>query len=262
VSETPRPSVPRWSPGQKYLAEFLGTFGLLLIGGGAAVFTLVALEGAIGTANDLARVLVVSTALGLALMGGIYAFGEISGGHFNPAVTLSMAASGRMAWREVPGYLVAQAAGAILGMLVVAGIAAGGPAMWSAAQSSALSSQCYSASFAPAGCATSWPSVMLIEIAVTFVFVLIIQFSTRASPSTRPLAPVAIGFALLIANLVAIPIDGASINPVRSLGPAVVALLWSGAHWAIVEVWIFLLAPVLGGLLAAAVERALRPAPE
>ncbi len=155
MSSPPSPSVPRWSAHQKYLAEFLGTFGLLLIGGGAAVFTLVALEGAIGTANDLARVLVVSTALGLSLMGGIYAFGEISGGHFNPAVTVSMAASGRMPWREVPGYLVAQVVGAIVGMLVVAGIADGWPSMWAAAQNSALSSQCYSASFAPAGCATA-----------------------------------------------------------------------------------------------------------
>ncbi len=172
-----------------------------------------------------------------------------------------MATSGRMSWTEVPGYLVAQVTGAIVGMLVVAGIASGWPSMWAAAQTSALSSQCFSASFAPAGCAFSWESVLLIEVALTFVFVLIIQLSTRASPSTRPLAPAAIGFALLIANLVAIPIDGASINPVRSLGPAVVALLWGSTHWAIIEVGLFLLTPILGGLLASLVERALRPAP-
>jgi len=240
-----------WSPVQKYLAEFLGTFGLLLFGGGAAVFSL----GQLGNA----RVILVSFAFGITVLGLAYAFGEISGGHFNPAVTLSMALSRRMPMKDVVPYLIAQILGGIVGIAVVFGIVAGSAGPLALAQGAALGSQCYSGSGAPQGCGFSVGSVFLIELAATFVFVLIIQFVTRPENGTKNLAPIAIGLTLVVTNLVAINVDGASINPVRSFSPALLATYWSSARWAIQESWLFWVAPILGGLLASVVESMFRP---
>lgn len=235
---------------QRYLAEFIGTFALLLIGGGAAVFSL--------GGDAEARVVLVSMALGLVLAGVIYAFGDTSGGHFNPAVTISMAVSGRMPLREVIPYLVAQIVGAAVGMAVVLGIVLGGPASFvDLAHGAALGSQAYSGNGSPG--AFSLGAVFLIEVALTFVFVLIIQLVTRAENSARNLAPIAIGAALLVGNLVAIPVDGASMNPVRSFAPALLSLYWSNDGWALSQSWVFWVAPLLGGVLASLVERAFRP---
>jgi aquaporin Z len=239
-----------WSSGQKYLAEFVGTMGLLLAVGGAAVFTLGEL--------DLTRVVLVSLSVGFGLIGLIYAFGDISGGHFNPAVTVAAWAAGRFPARDVVPYILAQVAGGVVGMGIVAGIAYGNSSFFSVAQAHALGSQCYSGGSAPAGCAFSVSAVFLIEVAFTFLLVVAILFSTRASSSAKNLAPVGIGLTLLMANLVAIPIDGASINPARSFAPAVLSSMWSSGNWAIGQDWIFWVAPIIGGLFAAAVDRALK----
>lgn len=238
---------------QKYLAEFLGTFALLFLGGGAAVFTL----GEPGTA----RVILVSLAFGLTVLAMAYVFGEFSGGHFNPAVTLSMALSRRMPGRDVVPYLIAQLLGGIIGIVVVFGIAHGSTTSFLAAQNGALGSQCYSGSGAPPGCAFSVGSVFLLELVVTFLFVLVIQFVTRPENGAKNLAPIAIGLTLVIGNLLAIPVDGASLNPVRSFAAALIAQYWSGNGWAIQESWLFWLAPILGGLLASVVESMFRSAP-
>jgi aquaporin Z len=243
---------------QRYLAEFVGTFALLLFGGGSAVFSLYYVT------DPLSRVVLVSLSFGFVLAGLAYAFGDLSGGHFNPAVTISMAVSRRMPLRDVVPYLLAQVVGGLVGISVVFAIVAGAP---SGAGSStppalnALGSQCYyssSLSSLPGGCGFSLGAVFLIELALTFVFVLVIQLVTRPESSAKNLAPMAIGLALLVANLVAIPVDGASLNPVRSFSPAVLSLYWSNAQWAIQESWVFWVAPILGGVLAAIVERALR----
>lgn len=243
-----------WTAPQRYLAEFLGTFALLLFGGGAAVFSAPALD-------TNSRVVLVSLAFGITVLGGAYAFGDVSGGHFNPAVTLSMALSRRMPLRDVGPYLVAQVLGGLLGIGVVAGIAQGSDFQWGTAQAIQLGSQCYASSSLPigTGCTYALGAVFLIELALTFVFVLVIQLVTRPENSTRNLAPVAIGLTLLVTNLVAIPVDGASINPVRSFSPALVSALVPGwTHWALGESWLFWVAPILGGLLAAVVERVFR----
>lgn len=242
-----------WSASQKYLAEFLGTFALLLMGGGAAVFSLA------GPGN--ARVVLVSAAFGLTVLGAAYAFGDVSGGHFNPAVTLSMALSRRMPMRDVVPYLIAQIVGGIVGIAVVFGIVHGSSGAFQLAQGAALGSQCYAGSGAPAGCSYAVGSVFLIELALTFVFVLVIQFVTRPENGAKNLAPIAIGLTLVVTNLVAINVDGASINPVRSFSPALLSLYWSDATWAIQESWLFWVAPILGGLLASVVEMWFRPAP-
>jgi aquaporin Z len=170
-----------------------------------------------------------------------------------------MALSRRMPMKDVVPYLIAQILGGIVGIAVVFGIAHGSTGAFNLAQSAALGSQCYSGSGAPPGCSYSVGSVFLIELALTFVFVLIIQMVTRPENGAKNLAPLAIGLTLVVANLVAINVDGASINPVRSFSPALLSLYWSNANWAIQESWLFWVAPILGGLLASVVEMWFRP---
>jgi len=238
-----------WSTAQKYFAEFVGTFALLLMAGGTAVFTL--------GEQDLSRVILVSLAFGFVLAALAWSLGEISGGHFNPAVTLSMALSRRMPMMDVIPYLIAQIVGGIVGIGVVAGIAHGSSPAWSLAQSAALGSQTYAASGAPGG--FSLGAVFLLEAAMTFIFVLVIQVITRPENGAKNLAPLGIGLTLLVGNLLAIPVDGASLNPVRSFSPAIVSYASWGTTWAIDQSWLFWVAPILGGLLAAVVEMGLRP---
>jgi len=240
-----------WTSSQKYLAEFLGTLGLLAAVGGAAIFS--GLDGESGAA----RVVLIAASLGFGVLGMAYAFGDTSGGHFNPAITLAFWASGRFSGREVVPYILAQVAGGVVAMGVIAGIAYGNSTFFPTAQTAALGSQCYSAgSTACAGFGLG--AVFLIEVAFTFLLVVAILFSTRSSSSAKNLAPIGIGLTLLMANLVAIPIDGASINPARSFAPAVLSSMWSNGNWAIGQDWVFWVAPILGGLLAALVDRALK----
>lgn len=243
-----------WSSTQKYFAEFLGTMALLVLGGGAAVFT--------AGSPDTGRVVLVSAAFGLTVMAGAYIFGDVSGGHFNPAVTLSMAAARRMPSRDVVPYLVAQVVGGLVGILIVAGIAFGSTPGWDVARHASFGSQCYSSSSAPTGCTYSWGSVFLLELVLTFLFVLVIQLITRPDNAAKNLAPLGIGLTLVVGNLTAIPVDGASLNPVRSFAPALASQIWqySGmTPWALGESWLFWVAPILGGLLAAGVEMWMRP---
>jgi aquaporin Z len=239
---------------QRYLAEFLGTFLLLLFGDGAAVLSLSLWQGSLPL-DPNARIVLISASFGIAVVGGAYAFGEISGAHFNPAVTLSMALSRRMPLRDVGPYLVAQVAGAFVGVLTVLGVAYGSAGSWADAQMSGIGSQGY-AGAPPYHFAVG--AVFLLELALTFLFVLVIQRVTRPESGARNLAPLAIGLTLLVTNLVAIPVDGASINPARSFAPAVLAQIWSGTGWAIQQVWLFWVAPILGGLLASLVDSAFR----
>lgn len=243
-----------WSAGQRYLAEFLGTFGLLLSVTGAALFSLNA-----GPIFDpLSRVMLISLAIGAGLIGMIYAFGDLSGAHLNPAVTVAMFAAGRIKARDVVPYIVAQLLGGVLGVAVIAGVAYGSSNLWSLATAStaALASQGYSGNGSPY--TVGWGSVFLLEVVFTFFLVHVILFSTRSDNFSKNLAPLGIGLTLLMINLVAIPIDGASVNPARSFAPAVLAAYFSGDQWAIQQNWLFWVAPIVGGLLAAGVERMLR----
>jgi aquaporin Z len=239
---------------QRYFAEFLGTFALLLFGVGTAELTLNA-----GFATDT-RFLAISFAFGIVVMAGAFAFGELSGAHFNPAVTVSMAISRKMPRGDILPYLIAQLLGALLGVEVVLAIAqaTSGPLL-SFVQMNALTSQGFAGNGAPPNFATSLGGVFLLEVVMTFFFVLVIHRVTRDGSPAKMFAPIAIGFTLFLTQLVAIPIDNASINPYRSLAPALISQVWSTSHWAIVEVWVFLLAPIVGGLIAAAVDRILSP---
>jgi aquaporin Z len=242
-----------WSFGQKCLAEFLGTFGLLVSVTGAAIFTL-----NVGIFDPISRVILISLALGLGVLGMAYAFGDISGASFNPAITIAAWVSGRLNARDAVAFIVAQLLGGIVAVGVIAGVAYGSPSLWSSAISSsvALASQGYSGNGSPY--ALSWGSVFLLEVVFTFFLVLVALFTTRSASSTKNLAPVGIALTLVMTNLVAIPIDGASINPARSFAPAILSAMWSGDRWAIQQDWIFWVAPIVGGLIAALVDRYLR----
>ncbi|MGI0130433.1 MAG: MIP/aquaporin family protein [Thermoplasmata archaeon] len=239
-----------WAPGQKLIAEFVGTFGLLLSVTGAAVFTF-------GLDVGDARFLLIALALGFGVIGMIYAFGDISGAHFNPAVTVGMWAAGRMKARDAVSYIVAQVLGGIVAVLVIAAIAYGSSIQWANAEATGIASQGYLGNSSPY--LYPWGSVFVLEVAFTFLLVLVILMATRSENFSKNLAPLGIGLTLVMTNLVAIPIDGASINPARSFAPALIsAVLWSGDKWAIEQNWIFWVAPVIGGLIAAVVDRVLR----
>jgi len=245
-----------WTSGQKYLAEFLGTFGLLAAVGGAAVFSGLVEGGAL----DSARTVLIAAALGFGVLGMAYALGDVSGGHFNPAITIGFWASGRFPARDVVPYILAQVLGGITAMGIIAAIAYGGPSgFFSSVQAGALASQGYSGN--GSGYLYSATAVFLIEALFTFFLVVVALFSTRGENSSKNLAAIAITMTLFMTNLVAIPVDGASINPARSFAPAILSAFWSSGRWAIEQDWIFWVAPIVGGIIAAVVERALRPRP-
>jgi aquaporin Z len=243
-----------WSSTQKYFAEFMGTFGLLASVGGAAIFSGYVEGGTL----DSARTVLIAASLGFGVLGMAYAFGDISGGHFNPAITIGFWASGRFPAREVVPYIIAQVLGGIVAMGLIASIAYGGPSgFFSAAQAGALASQGYAGN--GNHYAYSASAVFVIEALFTFFLVVVALFVTRAENSSKNLAAIAITMTLFMTNLVAIPVDGASINPARSFAPAILSAFWPSGQWAIKQDWIFWVAPIVGGIIAAIVDRALRP---
>jgi len=254
-----------WSTGQRVFAEFLGTFGLLISITGAALLTLnnytgTTSWGIVGPEPD-GRVLLLSLALGFGVLGMIYAFGDVSGAHFNPAVTIAMIVSGRTKVMDGIAYIIAQVVGGIVAVSTIAGVAYGSSSLWNlvTGPGAALASQGYSGNGSPY--TVSMGSVFLLEVAMTFFLVLVILLATRADGFAKNLAPVGIALTLAMTNFIAIPIDGASVNPARSFAPAVLSYYFSGDHWALQQDWLFWIAPIIGGIIAAIVERMMRPKP-
>ena len=228
-------------PYSRAAAEVAGTFLLVFGLIGAALLTS---PGSNGAADQPGTGLLgVAVALGLAVIAGGYAFGPISGGHFNPAVTVGVAIAGRLPWRLVPLYLAAQFVGAIAGAATVLGLLSGGAA--------GLADKAIAAGFASNGYGALSPGefglapVVAVELVATAVLVFVVLATTHPTKGT-PAAPLVIGLTLSSMLLVALPIDNASLNPARSLATA----LFGGADW-LVQVWVFILVPVIGGALAA-----------
>jgi aquaporin Z len=216
---------------KKFAAELIGTFWLVFAGCGSAVIS--SIFGGMGIG-----LLGVALAFGLSVTTMAYAIAHISGCHLNPAVSVGLAVAGRFPGRDVPTYILAQVIGAALASWLLYLIASGRPGFD------------IGAGFAANGYGVHSPGLYvlsacaLVEIILTFMFVFIILGATdRRAPEA--LAPVAIGLALTIANMVAIPITNASINPARSTGPALVV-----GGWAIGQLWLFWVAPVAGAVLA------------
>lgn len=214
---------------KKLTAELFGTFWLVLGGCGSAVLAAAFPDVGIGLAG-------VSLAFGLTVLTMAFALGPISGGHFNPAVTLGLAAGGRFAWKDAPGYIVAQVVGAILAALVLYTIASG-----KAGYAGGLASNGFG-EHSPGG--YSMTSALWTEIVMTFGFLIVILGATakRASPE---FAPIAIGLALTLIHLISIPVTNTSVNPARSTGPA---LIEGGI--ALQQLWFFWVYPIVGGLIA------------
>ena len=245
-----------WTSAQKYVAEFIGTFGLLLSVSGAALFT-----GVLGL-DFGTRVMIISLSLGMGVIGMIYAVGDISGGHFNPAVTIAMWATGRLPARDVIPYIVAQVIGGIVAVGIIVGVLSGysGVSLSMVAGGNGFASQGYSGNGSPY--LYSVGSVFLLEVTLTFFLVFVILFATRTEAIGKYVAGLGIGLTLIMTNLMAIPVDGASVNPARSFAPAILSAFYSSGQWAIKEDWIFWVAPILGGLFAAVLARMLKPHPD
>lgn len=213
---------------KKPLAEFIGTFTLVLLGCGSAVFA----------GSDIGLV-GISFAFGLALIGMAYGIGPVSGCHINPAVSLGAVAAGRMSFAEAVPYMIAQVAGAIVAALVLMTIASG-KADYSVAENG-LGQNGWGAGYLGE---YAMASAFLFEVVATFLFMVVILGSTgeRANPA---FAGLAIGLALVVIHLVGINITGVSVNPARSIGPA----LFAGGT-AIAQLWLFILAPIIGAVAA------------
>jgi aquaporin Z len=218
---------PTYSLTSRLIAEVFGTFVLVFGVIGTALFSALNV-GFLG----------VAIAVGLAVMGAAYAVGHISGGHFNPAVSLGAAAAGRMRWADVAPYIIAQILGGLIATLV----------LWLLLTLSNL----------PAGMGGvsngfdehspghfSMAAVLIAEIVATAVFVWIILGVTAPGSTVAGFAPLAIGLSLTMVHLVMIPISNSSVNPARSIATAVF-----GGPDALIQLWVFIVAPVVGGLLA------------
>ncbi|HKY66983.1 MAG TPA: aquaporin Z [Acidimicrobiales bacterium] len=229
---------------RKAIAELLGTLWLVLGGTGAAV-----LAAAFMPETNLGIGLVgVSLAFGLTVVTAAYALGHISGGHFNPAITLGVLAARRIEVRDAVVYIVAQVVGAILGSAIVLAIATGtdGFSLGTGPGESDLAANGF-ADHSPGGYA--WGSALVAEVVLTFFFLLVILGVTgRGAPAG--FAPLAIGLALTLVHLVSIPVTNTSVNPARSTGPAVFA-----GGWALEQLWFFWVMPIVGAVLAGLVHR-------
>lgn len=213
---------------RKPAAEFIGTFTLVFLGCGSAV-----IAGAdIGLTG-------ISFAFGLALMGMAYGIGPVSGCHINPAVSLGMVAAGRMSIADAIPYMIAQVAGAIVAALLLMMIASG-KADYSVAENG-LGQNGWGAGYLGE---YSMVSAFLFEVIATFLFMVVILGATGAN-APAAIAGLAIGFTLVVIHLVGINVTGVSVNPARSIGPA----LFAGAT-AISQLWLFIVAPIIGAVAA------------
>ncbi len=222
--------------GKRFAAEFIGTLWLVLGGCGSAVLAAAFPNVGIG-------LLGVSFAFGLTLLTMAYAIGHVSGCHLNPAVSVGLCAGGRFPASDLIPYIIAQVLGGIAGAGILYVIASGNPAFDA------------HAGFAANGYGEHSPghyplvSGLVSEIVMTFGFLFVIMGSTHGS-APKGFAPIAIGLCLTLIHLVSIPITNTSVNPARSTGPA----LFVG-DWAIGQLWLFWVAPLVGAALAGVVYR-------
>ena len=205
---------------KKYVAELLGTMFLVLMGCGSAVFA----GFSVGTLG-------ISFAFGLTVLVLVYAIGPISGCHINPAITLAMVVSRGMDKKEAAFYMLYQVIGAIIGAFLVYLIASN----FFTASVNSVGANAYS----------RFGSALVSEVVFTALFILVILGSTDSKSNVK-FAGISIGFALVLIHIVCIPITGTSVNPARSIGPA----LFSGTK-ALAQLWLFIVAPFIGALLGA-----------
>ncbi len=221
---------------KKAAAEFIGTFWLVLGGCGAAVLSAGFPEMGIGFVG-------VALAFGLTVLTMAYAIGHISGCHLNPAVSVGLAVAGRFKFSELPAYVIAQVAGAIVAAAILAWIASGAPGF---ELSGGLASNGYG-EHSPGG--YSMESGFVTEVVMTLMFLFIILGATdKRAPAG--FAPLAIGLGLTLIHLISIPVTNTSVNPARSTGPALIV-----QGWAVAQLWMFWVAPIIGAAIAGFIYR-------
>jgi aquaporin Z len=223
---------------KKLGAEFLGTFWLVFGGCGSAVLAAGFPKLGIAFAG-------VALAFGLTVLSMAFAVGHISGGHFNPAVTVGLFIGKRFPAGEVLPYIVAQVVGAIAASLALYAIASGEPGFSIAG---GFASNGYG-DHSPGG--YSLLAALVAEIVLTAFFLIVIMGSTDKRGVPAGFAPIAIGFALTLIHLISIPVTNTSVNPARSTGPALILSLFGGGGWALGQLWLFWVAPIVGGALGA-----------
>ena len=218
---------------KKYLAEMIGTMVLVLLGCGSAIF-----NGGCGTT---AQVLTVASAFGLSVVAMAYAIGGVSGCHINPAITLGVLASGKMSAKDAAMYVLFQ----IIGAFIASGL------LWVITQGIEMD---YATTTGANACAqgVSVYAAFLAEMIGTFIFVLVVLGVTDSEKGNSSLAGLAIGLSLILIHIVLIPLTGTSVNPARSIAPAV----FEGGQ-ALSDLWIFICAPLVGGILSALVWKGL-----
>ncbi len=210
------------------IAELVGTF-ILIFGGTAVAVGAILSRPTAGPAYDS---LAVALAFGLALVAVVAAIGHVSGAHVNPAVTLGMAATGKFPWNYAPIYVGAQLVGAVLAALAT-WLTFGGPARSEAKLAATYPAQ-----------GVGDLQAFLVEILITFILVFVVMAVATDERAPTTIAPIAVGFALAIGVFIAGPVTGGSVNPVRSLGPMLVA-------GDLTSVWLYILGPIIGGVLGA-----------
>ncbi|MBQ4306142.1 MAG: MIP family channel protein [Bacteroidales bacterium] len=223
---------------RKYFAECIGTFVLTLLGCGTAMFL---------GCDTAAGVVGTAMAFGLSVVAMAYTIGGISGCHINPAITLGVALSGRLSWKDAVGYWCGQIIGAIVAGAVLL-----------------LLTKVVTATDLTGGLGTNGVAnaggvggAFLVEVIATFLFVLVVLGTTDSKVGAGNLAGLAIGLTLILVHLVCIRLTGTSVNPARSIGPA----LFAGGQ-ALKDLWVFIVAPLVGGALSAVVWCALAPKEE
>jgi aquaporin Z len=230
------------------VAEAFGTLLLVLGVISTALFAAGFGEGT-ESANKGVGFVGVSLAVGITVIAGAYAFGPISGGHFNPAVTLGLAAAGRFPWKGVIPYIIAQLVGGVIATTLVVLIGIFGPDGWLAtAQDGGFASNGYD-ELSPGGFGIG--AAIIVEVLFTALFVIVILGVTHSTRGSN-FAGLAIGLTLVLIHLAIIPIDNASVNPARSIATAVY-----GGGLAFSQVWVFIVFPIVGALIAGFAYRAL-----
>ena len=222
---------------KKSVAEFIGTFWLVLGGCGSAVLAAAFPELGIGFVG-------VSLAFGLTVLTMAFAIGHISGCHLNPAVSLGLAVAGRFKFSELPAYVIAQVLGAIVAAALLYWIASGAPGGYDLA--GGLAANGYG-EHSPGG--FSMQAGFVTEVVLTLMFLVVILGATdKRAPAG--FAPIAIGLCLTLIHLVSIPVTNTSVNPARSTGPALIV-----GDWAVAQLWLFWVAPLIGAALAGVIYR-------
>jgi len=240
--------------GKALMAEVFGTFWLVLGGCGAAVLAAGYGTGPNGTSLGLGFV-GVSLAFGLTVLTAAYAVGHVSGGHFNPAVTLGLVAGGRFPIAKAPGYIVAQVIGGLLGGVTIYFIAAGQPDFAIAPGAGTFATNGFGPDGSPGG--YGMQAAIITEVVLTAAFLIVIMGATSKQAAAQ-MGGLAIGLALALIHFISIPVTNTSVNPARSTAQALVAGFYGdGVTLPTQQLWLFWVAPIVGAIVGALIYRSL-----